>query len=125
MVSRDARGWAWALPLLLSFAIATTACGRSADASIAANELPKEARQTLANVRSGPPFPYERDGITFGNREGLLPAKPRGYYREYTVKTPGERTRGARRVICGGKPKAPDACWYTDDHYRSFSKIVE
>jgi len=105
--------------------LAASACARTSDATIAVADLPKEARQTLANIRSGPPFPYERDGIVFGNREGLLPAMSRGYYREYTVKTPGESTRGARRVICGGKPKAPDACWYTDDHYRSFRKIVE
>ena len=88
-------------------------------------DLPKEARETLANVRRGPPFPYERDAIAFGNREQLLPAKPRGYYREYTVRTPGVKTRGARRIVCGGRPKAPDACWYTSDHYQSFSRIIE
>ena len=85
----------------------------------------EEVRQTLAAIRSGPPYPYERDGISFGNRERLLPSKPRGYYREYTVRTPGERTRGARRIVCGGEPKAPEACWYSDDHYQSFRKILE
>ena len=108
-------------------AAASSACARKAPdaASVAAAELPKEARQTLANVRAGPPFPYERDGIAFGNREQLLPAKPRGYYREYTVRTPGERSRGARRIVCGGKPASPEACWYTDDHYSSFRRIIE
>ena len=101
------------------------ACARSSPGTIAATDLPKEARDTLANVRRGPPFPYERDGVAFGNRERLLPGKPKGYYREYTVRTPGERTRGARRIVCGGKPTAPDACWYTDDHYQSFRRILE
>ena len=108
-------------------AAATSACARQAPdaAAVAVAELPKEARATLANIRSGPPFPYERDGVAFGNREQLLPAKPRGYYREYTVRTPGERSRGARRIVCGGKPASPEACWYTDDHYSSFRRIIE
>lgn len=113
------------LAAVAAILLAATACARTSDATVAASELPREARQTLANIRAGPPFPYERDGIAFGNREGLLPAKPRGYYREYTVRTPGEKTRGARRIICGGKATAPEACWYTDDHYQSFRKIVE
>ena len=113
------------LAAVAAILLAATACARTSDATVAASALPNEARQTLANIRTGPPFPYERDGIAFGNREGLLPAKPRGYYREYTVRTPGEKTRGARRIICGGKATAPEACWYTDDHYQSFRKIVE
>ena len=92
---------------------------------VEAAALPREARDALDNIRRGPPFPYERDGIAFGNREGRLPARPRGYYREYTVRTPGERTRGARRIVCGGHATEPDACWYSDDHYQSFRKIVE
>jgi ribonuclease T1 len=59
----------------------------------------------------------------FGNRERVLPDRPRGYYREYTVRTPGERSRGARRIVCGGPPSAPDACFYTSDHYQSFQRI--
>lgn len=106
-------------------AAATAAAARSSAGTVEAAALPREARETLANVRRGPPFPYERDGVTFGNRERLLPGKPKGYYREYTVRTPGERTRGARRIVCGGKPRAPDACWYTDDHYQSFRRILE
>lgn len=93
--------------------------------TVALTALPPEARQTYASVLSGGPFAYEKDGIVFGNRERQLPRHPRGYYREYTVKTPGARDRGARRVVCGGKvPMKPEACFYTDDHYASFSKIV-
>jgi ribonuclease T1 len=93
--------------------------------TIAVSELPREAHDTLALIRAGGPFPYERDGVRFGNRERLLPRKARDYYREYTVKTPGARTRGARRIVCGGPPKTPDVCYYTDDHYSSFRRIRE
>ena len=62
--------------------------------------------------------------MPFGNREHILPAHPRGYYHEYTVRTPHERTRGARRIVCGGAVTAPDACFYSDDHYQSFRRIV-
>ena len=106
-------------------ALAPPVDARTADTTIAIADLPKEARDTLANVRRGAPFPFERDGVSFGNRERLLPGKPRGYYREYTVRTPGVSHRGARRIVCGGTPTAPDACWYTSDHYQSFSRIVE
>ena len=63
--------------------------------------------------------------MVFGNREGNLPAKPRGYYHEYTVPTPGLKSRGARRIVCGGPVRVPDACYYTADHYRSFARIRE
>ena len=80
----------------------------------------------LKLIYKGGPFRYDKDGTVFGNRERILPAKNRGYYLEYTVKTPSVRTRGARRIICGGvKPAAPDACYYTDDHYASFRQIVQ
>jgi ribonuclease T1 len=88
-------------------------------------ELPRQGRETYELIRSGGPFPYEKDGTVFGNRERLLPAAPRGYWREYTVRTPGSRDRGARRIVCGGQPRRPDACYYTADHYASFRKIVE
>ena len=93
---------------------------------IALAELPPQGRATYALIREGGPFPYDKDGTVFGNRERLLPAHKRGYYREYTVRTPGSRNRGARRIVCGGKqPRTPDACYYTSDHYASFREIVE
>jgi ribonuclease T1 len=84
-------------------------------------ELPAEARATLELIRKAGPFPYARDGAVFVNREGALPAEKRGYYREYTVKTPHERTRGARRIIWG----AGGEYYYTDDHYNHFWRIKE
>ncbi len=84
--------------------------------------LPPEARDTLALIARGGPFPHQQDGVVFGNYEGLLPREPRGYYHEYTVETPGARTRGARRIITGGTP--PAVYYYTDDHYRSFRRFV-
>lgn len=93
--------------------------------SVAFAELPKEAQTTDRLIRAGGPFPYPKDGIVFGNRERILPGKPRGFYREYTVKTPGSRDRGARRIVCGGhQPTRPEACFYTGDHYASFALIV-
>jgi ribonuclease T1 len=89
-------------------------------------ELPPEAVRTYRAIRSGGPFPYQKDGSVFGNRERRLPSQSRGFYREYTVKTPGSSDRGARRIVCGGmKPTAPEACYYTADHYTSFSRIVD
>lgn len=85
--------------------------------------LPAEATTTLARIDAGGPLPYERDGVVFGNRERLLPAQPRGYYHEFTVKTPGARTRGARRIVCGGAIGSTAECYYSDDHYRSFKRI--
>ena len=92
---------------------------------IGVRDLPKEGREVLAQIRKGGPFAYERDGVVFGNREGLLPRQSRGYYHEYTVPTPGARNRGARRIVCGGPPKSPDVCYYTADHYNSFARIRE
>ncbi|HEX5649773.1 MAG TPA: ribonuclease domain-containing protein [Steroidobacteraceae bacterium] len=86
-----------------------------------AQGLPPEAFATLEAIARGGPFRYDRDGTTFQNREGLLPERPRGYYREYTVDTPGSRDRGARRIVTGGDP--PETYYYTDDHYRSFRRI--
>jgi ribonuclease T1 len=93
---------------------------------ISQTQLPDEALATERLIRGGGPFPHAKDGSTFGNRERILPAQRRGYYREYTVRTPGARDRGTRRIVCGGsKPVAPDACFYTDDHYASFKRIVQ
>jgi ribonuclease T1 len=107
----------------LSPALARTSPGVLADVTLAG--LPPEAREVDAAIRTGGPFRYDRDGVVFGNREKILPPEPRGYYHEYTVPTPGVSSRGARRIICGGPPKQPDACWYTSDHYRSFRRIRE
>ena len=94
-------------------------------ATIRVVELPIQGRETYELIRRGGPFPFGKDGAVFGNRERLLPAEKRGYYREYTVATPGSRDRGARRIVCGGPARAPHACFYTADHYGSFRKIVE
>lgn len=93
-------------------------------ATVALGQLPPQGIETYQLIHQGGPFPYEKDSTVFGNRERLLPAAKRGYYREYTVKTPGSRNRGARRIVCGGQTTAPDACFYTADHYASFRKIV-
>jgi ribonuclease T1 len=87
-------------------------------------ELPRQGAETYRLIHQGGPFPYEKDGVVFGNRERKLAPQKRGYYHEYTVATPGERHRGTRRIVCGGAPKAPDACFYTADHYASFRKIA-
>jgi ribonuclease T1 len=89
------------------------------------SDLPVEARNMLALIKVGGPFKYAKDGVVFGNRERLLPRKPRGYYTEYTVKTPGARNRGARRIVAGGDPKTSGEYYYTDDHYSSFKRIQE
>lgn len=96
---------------------------RREPAAVTASSLPAEARDTLALIRQGGPYPYRRDGVTFQNREGRLPDAPSGYYREYTVTTPGSKDRGARRIISGGRP--PNVFYYTDDHYRSFRRIQD
>jgi ribonuclease T1 len=93
---------------------------------VALDSLPPQAGTTYRLIRSGGPFPYEKDGSVFFNRERLLPPHARGYYREYTVPTPGARNRGARRIVCGGRqPTVPDTCFYTADHYASFARIAD
>ena len=121
-------------------ALATTVTWLMATGAASANEpaaaasipvvamaaLPTQAQHTEAAIRQGGPFGYAKDGSVFGNRERLLPAHPRGYYREYTVKTPGVRDRGARRIVCGGsQPTRPQSCYYSADHYASFARIVQ
>lgn len=80
--------------------------------------LPPQAHHTLELIARGGPYPFDQDGTVFQNREQLLPSRPRGYYHEFTVITPGAPTRGARRIVTGGNP--PEVYYYTDDHYRSF-----
>ncbi|NBS65734.1 MAG: ribonuclease [Betaproteobacteria bacterium] len=88
-------------------------------------ELPPEAHETLRLIKAGGPFPYDKDGTRFGNRERVLPQRPPDHYTEYTVRTPGERTRGARRIVAGGDPRTSGEYFYTDDHYKSFRRIRE
>jgi ribonuclease T1 len=118
--------WAW----LLGAAVACAAPGPAGAESAAPErpqagvvrvaDLPTEARDTLRLIDRGGPFPYRKDGSIFGNRERRLPQKPYGYYREYTVPTPGAPDRGARRIVTGGAVER----YYTPDHYRSFRRIV-
>lgn len=91
--------------------------------TVAVGDLPAEARQTLALIREGGPYPYEKDGTIFGNYERKLPRQRRGYYTEYTVRTPQVRSRGARRIIAGGRDGRPTEFYYTDDHYQTFRRI--
>jgi len=89
-------------------------------------QLPREGQETYKLIHQGGPFPFEKDGVVFGNRERILPSKPRGFYHEYTVKTPGEKSRGARRIVCGGlEVREPQNCYYSDDHYTSFREIAD
>lgn len=102
--------------------VAGPAAGQVGEAATAPNPaldfLPAEAHATLALIDRGGPYPYRQDGTTFQNRERLLPQRPRGHYREFTVDTPGLSHRGARRIVTGGDP--PSEWYYTDDHYDSF-----
>lgn len=121
--------------LLAATLAALPACARETPAApgvvgtIAVRELPREARETLARIQRGGPFPYRKDGSVFHNRERRLPPQPRGYYREYTVPTPGSRDRGARRIVAGaglrGDPATSGEYYYTDDHYETFRRIIE
>lgn len=107
---------------LIGIALIGTALARDNPVgTVPVTQLPEEARATLELIDAGGPFPYRRDGIIFENRERRLPEQVRGYYREYTVSTPGSRDRGARRIITGDKP--PLVFYYTGDHYKSFRRI--
>ena len=135
MLRKSEPGWRLAVAVVLAALcaalspVAVQAKGPSPGtevSTIASTALPEQGRNMVRLIYQGGPFRYDKDGSVFGNREKILPAKNRGYYREYTVKTPGERSRGARRIVCGGfVPTAPDACYYTDDHYASFRRIVQ
>ena len=105
----------------LALAISAQAFAFSTIGEVKSAALPPEARETLALIRKGGPFPYQKDGAVFGNREGLLPRRDRGYYREYTVGTPGARDRGGGRVGSGRE----GAFYYRSEHYRPFRRILE
>jgi ribonuclease T1 len=119
----------WSLAMLVALLGQGLALARQVDEpsepvrTITVDALPPEARDTLASIRRGGPFPYAKDAAVFANRERLLPRQPRGHYTEYTVPTPGARDRGARRIVAGGDPRTSGEYWYTDDHYRSFRRI--
>lgn len=116
------------LSLTVSFmspALVQAKAAPEVEGTIKLADLPPQGRETYARILQGGPFPYQKDGSVFGNRERLLPQQKRGYYLEYTVTTPGTSHRGRRRIVCGGQPKVPDACYYTADHYASFRRIVD
>ncbi len=124
--ARFPRGTFAGLLLAATLFVSAAALARSAPetlAEIAVADLPREAREVLVQIRAGGPFAFERDGVVFGNRERILPQEPRGYYHEYTVRTPGVKSRGARRIVCGGPTTTPVTCFYTADHYQSFARI--
>ena len=122
------RSWVLATAVLASAVAGPAAFAKGSPedlGTIALQSLPDEARQTYHLIFTGGPFAYAKDGIVFGNRERQLPRRGRGWYREYTVDTPGARDRGPRRIVCGGEPPTrPEACYYTPDHYSSFQRIA-
>jgi len=109
----------FALPLAQARSDAGPAAATQGIPEAAVADLPREAREMLRLIKQGGPFAYERDGMVFGNFEKLLPLRERGYYREFTVKTPGISSRGARRIVVGRGGES----YYTDDHYASFRRI--
>ncbi len=117
------------LPPLLNAKQSTWFGNAATNDTIAQSALPKEGKKTLELIQQGGPFPYkDKDGSTFGNREGNLPKQKRGYYTEYTVKTPYARNRGAKRIVAGkgatGDPATSGEYFYTDDHYATFKRVV-
>ena len=110
---------------LLSLPAQAREPGRPLIEAVDLDELPVQVRKTLVLIKAGGPFPYRKDGTVFGNRERLLPPRPRGHYTEYTVPTPRARNRGARRIVAAGEPTRTDEFYYTDDHYQSFRRIRE
>ena len=109
--------------LVLFFSLNVFAQNRTVTDVVELKSLPREAQSTLMLIKQGGPFPYEKDGAVFGNYERKLPQQKRGYYHEYTVKTPRARNRGAKRIIAGGPPATSGEYYFTDDHYESFKKI--
>jgi len=112
--------------LATGLALAREPAAERSEAVVALSELPPQGQQVWRLIHAGGPFRNAQDGVVFGNRERLLPPHTRGYYREYTVPTPGLSYRGARRIVCGGlQPRQPEACYYSADHYASFARIEE
>jgi ribonuclease T1 len=122
-----------AIALAITVLVGTSSVARESTPKVlsisemSAGELPVQGRDTLVLIRKGGPFPYAKDGSIFGNRERMLPKQARGYYKEFTVKTPGSRDRGARRIVCGGDTTSAQksSCYYTADHYATFKRIKE
>jgi ribonuclease T1 len=124
MIAKFLKTWTFlVLGLLLS--VNVLARGPAPTDVVAVRDLPKEAQQTLVLIKQGGPFSYPKDGSVFRNYEGVLPKQKRGYYHEFTVKTPGARNRGARRIVSGGDPATSGEYYYTDDHYATFRRIKE
>jgi ribonuclease T1 len=124
MIAKFLKTWTF-LVLALLLSVNVFARGPAPLDVIVVRELPKEAQQTLVLIKQGGPFPYAKDGSVFRNYEGVLPKQKRGYYHEFTVKTPGARNRGARRIVSGGDPATSGEYYYTDDHYATFRRIKE
>lgn len=118
------KNWIFFVAALL-FSFAVFAKGPVPLEEVPVSKLPREAKHTLALIKQGGPFPYAKDGAVFGNYEGVLSKRKRGYYHEFTVNTPGMRNRGARRIITGGEPASSGEYYYTDDHYATFKRIKE
>ncbi len=126
------RKWGLGIGVTLAFALLASSAGIAGARenlpvlpSVALTRLPPQAQAVERLIRAGGPFPHPRDGAVFFNRERQLPLQRRGFYREYTVPTPAARDRGARRIVCGGRhATAPEACFYSADHYTSFSRIA-
>ncbi|MBV6475323.1 MAG: ribonuclease N1 [Rhodocyclaceae bacterium] len=127
--SQSALGWILLLSACLHLCAAQARAPAASLLQVPVAELPAEARKTLELIKRGGPFPYRKDGTIFGNYERRLPVKPRAYYFEYTVRTPGARDRGARRIVAGrgttGDVRTSGEYYYTSDHYRTFRRIHE
>jgi len=124
MSTKFLKNWIFFL-LALFFSVSVLAKSEVQLGVVEARNLPADAQRTLALIKKGGPFPYPKDGIVFRNYEGVLPKQKRGYYHEFTVRTPGERSRGARRIVSGGDPASSGEYYYTEDHYATFKRIKE
>ena len=123
-VSTEAQAFSRSGPAEASTFTEAKATTQAAGQAVGLRQLPSQGQDVYQRILAGGPFAHDRDGVVFGNREQLLPRQTRGFYREYTVTTPGVRHRGARRIVCGGKVvRTPETCFYTQDHYQSFQKI--